>query len=48
MAAMRILHLDVNALEENDSWKDGIKKCMNIVEQQKLQSISFPALGTGN
>ena len=48
MAARYILHLDVTALDKNNTWKAGIKKCLRLVEQFKLSSISFPALGTGD
>ena len=48
LRARHVLHLNVNTLNDNGTWKEGIKKVLQGVENLQLQSVTFPALGTGS
>ncbi len=42
-----VFYIDVDDLESNNRWETGVKKCLQEAESRVLNSIAFPALGTG-
>ena len=42
-----VIHLNVEELEANNTWLEGIQRCLQVADDKQLQTISFPALGTG-
>jgi len=41
----RVIHIKSRSFP--DHWKDGIRRCLEKVEELGFSSVSFPALGTG-
>ncbi len=47
MKAEYVIHLNVEELDKNDNWDEGIQMCLQEAENRQLATVSFPALGTG-
>ncbi len=47
LQAELVFHLNVSALNSSGKWEAGITQCLQEVENRKLKSIAFPAIGTG-
>ena len=45
LPCQHIIH--VVAQDNEADWKTVIEKCLQMAENKKIQSIAFPALGTG-
>ncbi len=47
VSVRHIIHIDAAGCKTNDNWKNIIKTCLRKTEELRLESLSFPAIGTG-
>ncbi len=47
VSVCHIIHIDAASCESHDDWKNIITACLRKAEELRLESLSFPAIGTG-